>query len=127
MFYTGETAEKFAELERWNFTIVTMNLPATDRNTLVLQFLAYKTKAKILQCTEDCYGCQYDQPRQTEHLCLDPWHDIIEEYYEKNGVKLCNVLDELNKLQNLLRLKYTIHGLFVMDHDMKRKLKKNSC
>ena len=125
-FYTREAAEKFGEQEGWDFTIVSMNVPAPDRNALVLQFLAYKTKAEILKrVTEDCYGCQYDRPSQTEHPCLEPWNDIVEEYYEKNAVKLSNILDDLNKLQNLLGLTYNFHDLTVKDEDMKNILKKS--
>ena len=53
-WFYREIAEKFAEQETWDFTIVTMNLLSPDRNILVLQFLAYKTKASIPQCTKDC-------------------------------------------------------------------------
>ena len=125
-FYTKTGAQKYGELQGWDYGVYTTCTAAPERNALLTDFLAFKTIEKIkASVSENCYGCQFDRPSQIEHQCLEPWDIIVDEYYETHAVKLNDVTDDLNRLVDLLAVSYRLHDFSIGEEELKCIVKKN--
>ena len=57
---------------------------------------------------------------------MEPWDEIVDEYYDKHALKLSDVLEDMGKLTDLLSVSYNYNGASIKEEEVKRILKKNS-